>query len=281
MLPTAQNRTRDKKRFGSKRKTLWDWLQLLIIPIVLIGGGYLYGTWQHAIDQDQQQATTLQTYIDNIQDLLLKYNLQNPSSGDEVQELAQVRTQIALRGLDPQRKGILLQFLYDAHLIGFSDPSTNKLNSAIIDLGGEGNNIDLSGTILENAFMPGVDLSFTNLRGANLSGVFFNGGNLIGTHLESAKLIGVVLWDAKFKPYLHGTNMENAQLEGADLYGTDLSEADLKGALLDCYRYSPDLPDLPSRCTDLRRTYITQQQLDQAGSCKGTLLPKGILCHQP
>src|SRR2546421_11998745 len=81
---------------GFSGKTLWDWLQLLIVPIVLAGGGYLFGTWQHNVDQqqalDQQQSTTLQTYIDNIQDLLLNHNLLKSKPIDDVAILARART---------------------------------------------------------------------------------------------------------------------------------------------------------------------------------------------
>src|SRR5438874_951627 len=56
-------------------KTIWDWMQLLIIPFVLTVGGLLFSAYQHNTDEqrtlDQQQATILQTYIDNMQDLIL------------------------------------------------------------------------------------------------------------------------------------------------------------------------------------------------------------------
>ncbi len=74
---------------GFTGKTLWDWLQLLgILAILLVvaGATLLFSIQQanlaqqqHGSDQqsalDQQQATILQTYIDNIQDLLLNHNL--------------------------------------------------------------------------------------------------------------------------------------------------------------------------------------------------------------
>src|SRR6266852_5044170 len=134
---------------GFSGKTLWDWLQLLLIPLVLTVGGFLFSNYQHNSDQqqalDQQQATILQTYIDNIQDLLLNHNLLGdspPPKNDadkvtiqEVQELARSRTLTALKGLDPDRKVRLLQFLFEAHLIGFRD-SHDKAQQPIIDLAG-------------------------------------------------------------------------------------------------------------------------------------------------
>src|SRR6266705_6024017 len=84
-----------KKRTGFEDKTLWDWLQLLgilAIPLILGIATLLFGIQQahladlqHQSDQrlaqqqhdndqqsalDQQRATILQTYLDNIQDLL-------------------------------------------------------------------------------------------------------------------------------------------------------------------------------------------------------------------
>src|SRR5579859_1980011 len=113
-------RLRRNKKRGFEGKTLWDWLQLLGVPIFLafatIGFGFVQfyladqqhasdqriANQQHAIDQqnalDQQRATTLQTYIDNIQELLLKNNLRGSRPGDAVAVLARARTLTALQG---------------------------------------------------------------------------------------------------------------------------------------------------------------------------------------
>src|SRR5450759_3000766 len=142
------------KRFkwtGFSGKTLWDWLNVLgvfLIPVVVVGATIGFGWWQahladvqhqqdqqsatfqHQQDQtnalDQQRAAILQTYIDNIQDLLLNHHLLISKPTDDVTVLARARTLTALQGLDPNRKGSLVQFIYEAQLIGFFD-STSKL----------------------------------------------------------------------------------------------------------------------------------------------------------
>ncbi|MGZ3611524.1 MAG: hypothetical protein ACXVBU_15830, partial [Ktedonobacteraceae bacterium] len=57
-------------------KTLWDWLQLLIIPVVLALGGYLFtyttGRTEREIASDRQCEEALQAYIDKISELLLE-----------------------------------------------------------------------------------------------------------------------------------------------------------------------------------------------------------------
>jgi uncharacterized protein YjbI with pentapeptide repeats len=296
---------------GFQGKTMWDWLQLLgvlAIPLVVAGATLLFGlqqanlaNQQHENDQkianqqheaeqkqalDQQQAAILQTYIDNIQDLLLNHNLLKSQVGDDVALLARARTLTALRGLDPQRKGILLQFLYEARLIGFKDYAPDKktkqlvyiIRPAIIRLNGA----DLSGIILASheslISISGVDLAFTNMRGANLSWTFLDGANLIGTHLEGANLSHTNLRNADIFSHLTNSNLQGANLEGANLYSTDLQGADLSYSLLDCFISSVSILP-PTKCTDLKGTNITQQQLDQAHSCKGASLPKGLICH--
>ena len=151
----------------------------------------------------------MQTYLTTIQDLLLNHRLgeplnRNSSSSNvtiqEVRELARARTLVAIRGLDPERKGILVQFIYGANLI--ISP------------------------------MPIIDLSGAILRGADLS----------TTSLYSAAL--------------HDADLSGANLSGANLSGANLSGAFLAGA-----------------------QNLTQQQLDQASTCKGATLPQGLTCN--
>jgi len=289
-----------KKRTGFQGKTLWDCLDLiakLAIPIVVVLATIAFGWWQvhladlqhqsdqklaqqqHASDQqsalDQQRATILQTYIANIQDLLLNHDLLKSNPGDDVAILARARTLTALQGLDQQRKGRLVQFIYEAKLIGFFDAGLDKnnLHGIIIDLGGanlSGANLDevnLSGANLSGTNLAGAILSFANLRGANLTMASFPNANLIGTNLINADLLGATLYGAD----LGAANLEGANLGDANLSGDDLSWALLDGAYLgDADLNGADLSDA---------NHLTQQQLDEVYSCIGAILPKGLTCH--
>ena len=55
--------------------------------------------------------------------MLLNHNLLKSKQDDAVAILARARTLVALQGLDVERKGHLLTFLYEARLIGFVDDS--------------------------------------------------------------------------------------------------------------------------------------------------------------
>ena len=108
------------KNTGFGTKTLWDWMELLIIPLVLAGGGFYLNRLEHNTDHeiavDRQKEQALQTYLDHMADLLLKENLRN-SENEEVRNVARTRTLTVLRGLDKKRKAIVLKYLYDAGLI--------------------------------------------------------------------------------------------------------------------------------------------------------------------
>ena len=147
-------------------KTIWDWMQLLIIPFILVTVGYFFSNQQaqtsllvsqqqHDADQrqalEQQRAILLQTYIDNIQDLLLNHNLldSNPTNGVAI--LARARTLTSLQGLDPERKGVLMEFIYEAHLIGYMVARGNPNPIIIILKGADLSGADLNGATLGDA----------------------------------------------------------------------------------------------------------------------------------
>ncbi len=111
-------------------KTLWDWLQLLIIPVVLAVAGYVINltisrgeqeaTEQRAqsereaaakraeteqkIAEDNQRETALQAYIDKMSELLLEKHLRESQPEDEVRKIARVRTLTTLHRLGGKRK---------------------------------------------------------------------------------------------------------------------------------------------------------------------------------
>ncbi len=312
--PLSKDEDQREPRFFNRPraggKTLWDWLNFLTtlaVPLVIALATVLLSMQQanlaqkqHDADQqraiDQQQAVILQTYMDNIQDLLLNHQLSAKPSV-EVRELARARTLTALRGLDPKRKGVLAQFLYDAGLIGFLDNKDKPqvpiiiltladLSSAILigaNLSGANlSSAELSGADLSDAYLKGTNLNFAHLHDANLSCAHYvrnvlNCADLSGATMINADLSGATLSDTIFRgatlisASLEGADLERADLEGAHLEGAYLSDADLRDA---------DLRGAILTGTDLGGARITQQQLDQVYSCESAGLPNGLTCHR-
>jgi Pentapeptide repeats (8 copies) len=245
---------------GFSGMTLRDWIGALATPVTiliaiagLLWGVYTFNTQQandHLKSIDEQQQTTLETYLDRMSDLLFTNKLGESKLGDEVRQVARARTITALQNLNPARKGILLQFLYESRLISRPHTTSDKVNPILsmsdanlsgadlrnaklfdTDLSGA----DLSGADLSGADLTGINLEISNLSGAHLENAqlssnldFANliGSNLKGAYLENANLDGADLHCAS----LSGAHLENAHLSGADLMGTDLSGADLQNA---------------------------------------------------
>ena len=195
---------------GFLNKTLWDWLQLLIIPAMLAIAGLWFNQIQKGRDQkaaeaqkqreenaakerekleresreDNQRETALQAYLDKMSELLLHEKLRDSAEEDEVRKIARARTLTVLRGLDPFRKSSVIQFLHESGLINkdtdiiqslFKSGLMNK-DTRIISLEGA----NLSGANLSGADLNGAILHHANLRGANLSGAHLTFANLSG-----------------------------------------------------------------------------------------------------
>jgi Pentapeptide repeats (8 copies) len=172
-------------------KTLWDWLGLVLVPLVLAVGGYLLTRAENnqarKIEAERAQDAALQAYLDQMTQLLLHEKLRTSQPDDEVRSVARARTLTVLRVLDGVRKATVLQFLYEAGLIGgvkYEGDGKYSTTDAVVSL---------FGANLNGAHLEAADLRRANLNGANLNGASLFGANLNGAHLEVADLEGAHL----------------------------------------------------------------------------------------
>jgi hypothetical protein len=204
----AQTEETKQSRWGFRGKTVWNWLELFIVPIVLVGIGLLFemqqADRQEATEEQQQalaeqraQDEALQAYLNQMSSLLLEKHLRTSKEDSEVRSLARVRTLTVLRRLDPGRKADVMYFLMEAELI-----QSVEGRGPIIRLGGA----DLSGTDLSAVQFSVVDKHFYKITGASL----------VGADLRSADLSGANLYRA---------DLRNAILIYADLSGANLSDS--------------------------------------------------------
>ena len=99
-------------------KTLWDLLQLLIVPVILVGVSLWWSASQDSRDKSRadqvRQDTTLNDYIQQMSDLMLNKRLPSSKRDDAVRSVARTVTLTALRRLDGGRKGEVVRFLQEA-----------------------------------------------------------------------------------------------------------------------------------------------------------------------
>lgn len=240
-LPSHLSPVHSKDQDYEREKTLWDWLQLLIIPAVLAVGTIWFNAQQGKasarIAEDQQREAALQTYISHMSDLLLRDNLGISKRGP-VQAVARGLTLTTLRNLDPHRKVVLLRFLYDSRLVDQDD--------AKVDLRGANlNNVRLDHTALPGIALRGAKLRGSHLQETNLTAADLGGADLRNAILQQAILRGINLGGSRVasasspdsgaeRPGPTMTaGLDNNQLPGADLTNVDLTEAILDDATID------------------------------------------------
>jgi uncharacterized protein YjbI with pentapeptide repeats len=265
------------------RKTLWDWLGLLIVPLVLAVGGFVFTIQQDARQQQienqraaverdtveqRAQDAALQAYLDQMGELMLEKDLRDSEEDSEARTLARARTLTVLGRLGPDRKRSVVRFLYESDLIQKGNP--------IVDLG----TADLSDADLSLDNLSSADLSNANLEDANLKTTTLNNANLTNAELSDADLSNAELSDAdlRFADLSRADLSSNADLSDADLSSADLSSADLSGATL----HGADLSYAGLTEADLSQADLTNAQgvskrklEEQYVRLENTIMPDG------
>jgi len=215
-------------------RTLWDWLDLLIVPAaVAIGVLFLEHAQRErerrvesdrlkaeremedlqrkrelAVEDQRAQDAALLAYLDRMGDMLPRLRESSNENAEvlaDTRALIRARTLAILEPLDRGRKGAMMRFLSESGLLEKELPTTINLRQA------DFSRSDLTSLNLINTDLQEVSFIEANLGSADLSGADLRGADLSKAILSRARL---------------GT----ARLAGADLTGADLSYADLSQA---------------------------------------------------
>jgi uncharacterized protein YjbI with pentapeptide repeats len=220
------------------RKTLWDLLELLIVPGALALTALWFSNRERKDDReatekraqidrevaenraqtdrdistDRLQEAALHAYYDKMTELLLEKKLREAEKGEEVISIARSRTLTTLRSLDGKRKGMLIKFLCEANLI-------NRQHTLI----------NLDDADLDNAELSNAIMIHKNFMGARMKNAALRNSRLISSKLAKADLNNACLILAQ----LSGTDLKGAYMMMADLRMAYLMKADLRGARLE------------------------------------------------
>jgi uncharacterized protein YjbI with pentapeptide repeats len=265
--PPSKRKIRWSRWTGFRGRTVWDWLQMLVVPLMLVAVGFWFTTQQEVrqqqIEDQRSQDTALQAYFDGMTNLLIDEQgtqLHKLEPDTEVQRLIQARTDTLFAILDKDREVSVVLFLARSDVIPKGDPlvSLAGIDLSFIDLRGiDLSETSLAGSTLRHAILTNANLSRSDLGNANLSEADLGGANLSEADLGGANLIDANLGGANLSDAnLSGANLSDARLSRADLSEADLSEADLSYA---------DLRDAKG---------VTNKELEQqAATLKGATLP--------
>ena len=240
---------------GTGEKTGLDLLQAVAaisIPIVVVVMGAIFtraqSESQQQAEEQRAQDTALQSYLDQMSQLLIDEDLRNSDPDDEVRTLARARTLTVLNRLDGRRKGSVMRFLKEAELIEQGKFHGRPDDYPIIKL----HEADLTKVDLTDGNLHRTYLFAANLSGADLSGASMLDASLVGADLSGADLSGADM---------RRTELYLADLSGANLAGNDLTTSFLDGA------------DLSG--ADLSSAELTDEQLGGVESLAGATMPDG------
>jgi hypothetical protein len=210
-----------------RRRTFWDWLDLLIVPAVLALGGVWFAAQQDARQEEasnqRAQLAALEDYLDQIGTLLLDRGLGSSDAPEGVKDLARARTLTILDMLSAERKPRVLAFLHEMELIQ-ADPLAQEkpiISLKFADLPEVRlvrrhllKSADLEQADLRKAKLYKAVLSNTNLRKANLTGAKLRKADLTGADLTKANLRdakGISCQQTEQAESLEGATMPNGQ----------------------------------------------------------------------
>lgn len=209
-------------------KTVWDWLDLLGVPVslALLGAWFQYSQQQRAAAVEAlqlekartaAQEEALQVYIDRIAVLLVDKKLISIVENDEAFAEEKIVLESALSVIRARTLSILQRFETDRarklSVVQFLE------NSEIIyKLGLDLKGADLSYIDFSKSLLAGAYLSSANLQYADFGKACLEGAHLTSADLRNANLNGA---------YLNRANLVKASLAGADLRSAYLKDADL------------------------------------------------------
>lgn len=242
----SDNNSRHTERLGFQGKSLWDYVQLLIVPVFL-GGAAIWFQFEssnaareseerRAIAQQEIQDThareeALQGYLDRMTELLLSEDAQGDVFPEKMRSVARARTISVIRVLDDWRNRSVTGFLHDAELVRKTGESEQDALISLMDA--DLSNSELMGAMLLNASLHGANLTNANMQRAPLQDT-----NLIGTDLSNTLLAGANLKEALMQgailctAFMVNANLEEANLEGAKMLNANLFNSNLRGANL-------------------------------------------------
>jgi len=248
-----------------RAKTIWDWLGLLVIPLLLTFGALFINNANQTsikvreeerarlekekVDQrekfekwmgyDRAREQALQEFFSTMEKLILQNNLRESAPGNPVSEIARARTLDILRRLDGERKRLVVDFLYQTGLINKPNPCVPLVGAGfgiitnLLEVVGQPDHLigDYFADVVREANLQQIYLKNADLRGGNFTGVWFLRANLKSVDFSNSDLSQANLSGANMKKAVFvGAKLISAKLNATNLEDVNFANSDLNNA---------------------------------------------------
>lgn len=288
---------------GFRDKTLWNWLELLTVPLVIVGAIAVLGyfefekeNWrtdalqkadtertdalvkaesrrlqaQQQIEDDRVRQTLLESYMRDIAELLLYEGLVEPPPPHTAELKQQAQHRLARRIAQASTFTTLRQL--DGGRKGLLLQFLYESNLLLwFDCGDSSRLPSPQGEQRCKHIPIPINMHGADLRNTVLVNTFLYGANLNGADLSNANLSRSTLeWADLVHTNLNGADLSGADLRHAYLATAELREANLRGAdlrgahLSHAYLSSADLRGANLRGATLRRAILSGANLQGA-----------------
>jgi uncharacterized protein YjbI with pentapeptide repeats len=192
---------------GFQKKSFWDWLQLLIVPLMLAFGAFYLNYASESTDKqiakEREQQELLKDYFSKMQTLIVETKkskelqiLNQDRLLEDFKPIAQALTLAVLDELDGKRKGKVITYLAESKFIGKDNPiiTLEKANLQKLKLDNwTGSLIQIKGADMTEAQINELDLANSNLARSNLSHATLKDVTLVNSDLSGVNLDGATL----------------------------------------------------------------------------------------
>ena len=273
---------------GFQKKSFWDWLQLLIVPLMLAFGAfylnYASETRDKQIAEEGKQQELLKDYFSKMQTLILaektlpksnnkptgspSLDQNQPKLSPESQAIARALTLAVLDELDGKRKGKVISYLADSKLI-IEGPTLKSKSEINLE------HANLKYIVLQDVVMPFVKINNADMTNARLDNVDLSNSDLADSDLSEATLKDVKLTEAKVyrvnftKTNLTGVNFSNTDLNNSNFYNATLDNITFSSfTILDqaCFSEQPIITNMDTNSREFWKKEIRQKKIRKIAS---------------
>ncbi len=292
-------------------KTLWDWLELIIVPISLSLIAWFFKKseikTEKAISLEKNREGELYSFYDYVQNIHFSTDLNDNRTKEMVSVLASARAKVIIGNLDVKRKASFIKFLYEVGFINIDGPiivfdrpdfsGINLDNNSLFKMtirGADFSNSSFEFSTLSFSIFSGSCFSKSSFYFAQLQRAYFDWCEVDSADFSHANLEKASLGRLIGKnPNFSNAYLVEAHLIGAYLYKANFQKANMTQSIL-CrskfisanFSYTDlsyaDFTDANLMYANLKganlegtkfvRTIISQRQLNRAKTYEGAII---------